>query len=464
MSDISTAILHTRSPIDGSIVVEREYASDATLTHNIEKATRAQKHWRNTPLSERIAICRRSLEYFNTHKTAIADEITFQMGRPIAQTPGEISGLCERANHMIAIAETALADQHLPDKDNFRRFIRFDPLGTVLIIAPWNYPYLTATNAIYPALLSGNTVLLKHSVQTPLCAERFIEAFRFAGLPDGVLQYCHLTNNATLQLIGDPAIDFVAFTGSVKAGHNIQRVAAERFIGVGLELGGKDPAYVCEDATLEAAVENLVDGAFFNAGQSCCGVERIYVHQTHYDAFLSRYIALAKAYQLGDPRRSTTTLGPVIQEAAATFINAQIQEAIQQGAECVSTISAEGLPANYLPPYICHRVTHDMRLMQEETFGPAVGIMSVASDEEALALMNDSSYGLTASLWTQDPGRAEALGQQLQTGTVFMNRCDYLDPGLVWTGIKDSGRGYALSALGFQQLTQAKSFHFKLAP
>jgi acyl-CoA reductase-like NAD-dependent aldehyde dehydrogenase len=394
----------------------------------------------------------------------IAEEITWQMGRPISQTPGEMRGFADRARHMISIAPEALAPIVPATLRGFTRHITREPLGVVAVIAPWNYPYLTSVNAIVPALLAGNAVILKHSHQTPLVAERYAQALQAAGLPEGVFQYLHLSHGDTEAMITDPRIGFVCFTGSVEGGRSIKRTLGNRFIGCGLELGGKDPAYVRADADLHFAVENLVDGAFFNSGQSCCGIERIYVHDSVYDAFVDGFVALTTSYVLGDPTDRRTTLGPMVRAAAAAFVRAQTAEAVAAGARAHINpeqfgTDAEGTP--YLAPQVLTDVSHTMRVMMEESFGPVVGIMKVADDAEALALMNDSPYGLTASLWTKDTEAALQLGAEIETGTVFMNRCDYLDPALAWTGVKDTGMGATLSSVGFEHLTHPKSFHLR---
>jgi acyl-CoA reductase-like NAD-dependent aldehyde dehydrogenase len=452
------------SPIDGSVVARRAYATDAEIARVLDRARAAQARWRETPLAERAAYCTRFVDAFVAERDAIAQEITLQMGRPIAHSPGELRGFEERARAMIAIAPDALADVQPDPKPGFTRFVRRDPLGVVLTIAPWNYPLLTAVNSIVPALLAGNAVILRHSAQTPLCAERFRAAFEAAALPKGMFQVLHCDHAATERLIASPGIDFVAFTGSVDAGRAVARAAAQRFLGSNLELGGKDPAYVRPDADLGFAVTELVDGAFFNAGQSCCGIERIYVHADVYEPFVDEYAALVRRYALGDPRDPATTLGPVVRTAAADLVRAQTAEALAGGARAL--IDPRGFPRDepgtpYLAPQVLVGVDHGMRVMTEESFGPVVGIARVASDEEAIARMNDSAFGLTASVWTADEQAALALGSRVETGTFFMNRCDYLDPALAWTGVKNSGRGCSLSRVGFEQLTRPKSFHLR---
>ncbi len=459
--------LRTISPIDGSVCVERERADERRIAAALGAARGAQGAWRRRPVAERIALVSAAVDAFVARAPAIAEELTRQMGRPIAHSPGEVRGFEERARHMLAIAEEALADVEPAPRSGFRRFIRREPLGVVFVVAPWNYPYLTAVNAVVPALLAGNTVILKHSEQTPLCAERFAEAFAAAGLPRGVFQALHLDHGAVARMIASPEIAFVAFTGSVEGGRAVQRAAAERFIGAGLELGGKDPAYVRADAPFAHAVENLVDGAFFNAGQSCCGIERIYVQRPLYDRFVEAYVEQVRAYRLGDPRDPATTLGPLARARAADFVREQIAEAVAMGARPL--VDARGFPADapgtaYLAPQVLVDVHHGMRVMSEESFGPVVGIQPVADDAEAVVRMNDSRYGLTASIWTTDAEVALALGDEIETGTWFMNRCDYLDPALAWTGVKDSGRGVTLSRLGYEVLTRPKSYHLALAP
>lgn len=452
------------SPIDGSVYVERHLASNPEIQAALASAEKAQVAWKNTPLPERIAIGRKAIAAFAAKEDQLATELCWMMGRPIRYAAGEVRGFVERATYMADIAEQALADIQLPDKPGFIRFIRREPLGVALVIAPWNYPYLTAINAVMPALLAGNAVLLKHSAQTPLCAERMVEAFREAGLPDGVFQYLHLSHGETEALIQAPSIAHVAFTGSVPGGTMVERVAVGRFLSIGLELGGKDPAYVRADADLAHAVETTIDGAFFNSGQSCCGIERIYVHASLFDAFVEQAVALVKQYKLGRSDDPATTLGPVVRADAADFVRGQIHDAVEQGAlaHLVPADFALDHPGSqYLAPQVLTNVHHGMRVMTEESFGPVVGIQKVSDDEEALALMNDSEFGLTAAIFSRDVDAAMALADRVQAGTVFLNRCDYLDPALAWTGVKNSGRGCTLSSLGFEHVTRPKSFHFK---
>jgi len=460
------SIQKTITPVDGTVYCERELTGDAGLDELLGRAVAASRAWRDTDLATRAAICRRFCDAFESRREEIALELTWQMGRPLRYTPNEVRGTLERARYMIEIAPEALADLDPGPKPDFRRFVRREPLGVVFTIAAWNYPYLIAVNSVVPAIMAGNVVLLKHSAQTPLCSERFAECFREAGLPEGVFQAVHLSHATTERAIRDPRVDFVAFTGSVAGGHAVQRAASERFIGTGLELGGCDPAYVRHDADLGHAIENLVDGAFFNSGQSCCGIQRIYVHEKLYEDFVAGAVELTRRYVLGDPTSPETTLGPVVRVAAADEIRRQVAASVAGGAiaaidEREFPRSAAGTP--YLAPQLLLGVDHGMPVMNEEIFGPVAGVMKVSSDEQAVALMNDSPYGLTAAVWTGDAEAGIALGRRVETGTWFMNRCDYLDPGLAWVGVKDSGRGCTLSRVGYEHLTRPKSFHLRLS-
>ena len=456
---------NTVSPVDGSVVVTRPLATGKDIESAVSRAVTAQKLWRQTPLRERIELCLRFVEAMELRADEIGEELTWQMGRPVRYSPNEIRrGFAERARHMAEIAPQALADIPVLSKSGFTRFIRREPVGVVLTIAPWNYPYLTSVNSVIPALIAGNAVILKHSAQTPLCAERYAQAFADVGLPEGLFAFLHASHEDVNTLIRDDRIGFIAFTGSVEGGHAVQAAASSRFVGTALELGGKDPAYVRADADLNHAVENLVDGAMFNSGQSCCGIERVYVHKSVYREFVERAVELTQSYRLDNPLQTETTLGPMVRTSAAEFVRAQVVEAISQGA--VSHIDPKRFPADqpgspYLAPQILTNVDHSMRVMTEETFGPVAGIMQVESDEQAIQLMNDSPYGLTAAIWTSDEAAAIRVGEQVETGTWFMNRCDYLDPALAWTGVKDSGRGCALSVLGYDQLTRPKSYHLR---
>ncbi|AYC34451.1 aldehyde dehydrogenase family protein [Pseudomonas cavernae] len=452
------------SPVDGLVYAERPYASSADIDQALHDATQAQHAWRQRPLAERAAYCTAAVEAMLAMSDEIVPELAWQMGRPVRYGAGELRGFAERARHMIALAPQALGHIEAEPKSGFRRYIRREPLGTVLVIAPWNYPYLTAVNSIIPALMAGNAVLLKHASQTLLVGERFAKAFRRAKLPAGLFHNLVLDHRQAAAIIASGHVHQVNFTGSVAGGQAIQAAASGQFLGLGLELGGKDPAYVRADADLAHAVENLVDGSFFNSGQSCCAIERIYVDQAIYPQFVEAFAKLTRQYVLGNPLEEATTLGPLVSPAAADFVRGQIADALGMGATAL--IDPQGFAADapgsaYLAAQVLIDVDHRMAVMREESFGPVVGIMPVTSEAEAIALMNDSAFGLTASIWTRDLAAAERIGDALATGTVFMNRCDYLDPALAWTGVKHSGHGASLSRVGYESLTRPKSFHLR---
>ncbi|MDZ4394575.1 aldehyde dehydrogenase family protein [Cypionkella sp.] len=450
------------SPVDGSVYAERTPLTLDAAKAAAARAKAAQKGWAARPLAERIALVKAAVANLNANSEKIVEELAWQMGRP-TRFGGEFGGVNARTEYMSEIAAATLAPQTVEDSDKFRRYLAREALGVVFIVAPWNYPYLTTINTLVPALIAGNTVVLKHASQTMLVGERLAEAFHAAGIPEDVFQNVVLDHATTEHLIANRAFNFVNFTGSVGGGQAIERAAAGTFTPLGLELGGKDPGYVRADANLDAAVDTLMDGAMFNAGQCCCGIERIYVHESLYDAFVEKAVAWVKTLKLGNPFDADSTLGPMANKRFAAVVRGQIAEAVAAGAKAL--IDPALFPADdggaYLAPQVLVNVDHSMRVMMEESFGPVVGIMKVKDDAEALKLMNDSPYGLTASIWTEDYDTAAALGAQIETGTIFMNRADYLDPALCWTGCKDTGRGGSLSYLGFLSVTRPKSYHLK---
>jgi acyl-CoA reductase-like NAD-dependent aldehyde dehydrogenase len=450
------------SPINGRLYAEREALAFDAAKAVIARARRAQKAWAQRPLEERVQLVMKGVAHLNEMAEEVVPEIAWQMGRPV-RYGGEFRGLNERSNYMASIAVDGLKPYVVEESAAFERRIQREPHGVVFVIAPWNYPYMTAINTVAPALMAGNTVLIKHASQTLLVGERLVRAFVEAGVPEDVFVNVFLDHDTTSQLIADGNFNFINFTGSVAGGRAIERAAAGTFAGLGLELGGKDPGYVMEDANLDAAVDTLMDGAFFNSGQCCCGIERVYVHESLFDQFVEKSVTFVSAYKLGNPLDQQTTLGPMAHKRFAAIVRAQVSDALAKGAK--GLIDQSLFPADdgsaYLAPQILINVDHSMIAMREESFGPVVGIMKVKNDAEALELMNDSPFGLTASLWTQDPERAASIGRDIETGTIFMNRADYLDPALCWTGVKETGKGGSLSVFGFQNLTRPKSYHLK---
>lgn len=461
-----TDTLRIISPIDGSLYAERPLADDAAIAATLERAREAQAEWRHVPVAERCRIATAFTDAMVADTDRVGELLAWQMGRPIRYGAGEVGGFEERARYMIEVAPQMLADIDVGPKAGFKRYIRREPLGIVLNLPAWNFPYMTALNAVLPAILAGNTVVMKHSSQTALTAEHFADCFARAGLPDEVFQVLHMSHDATARAIASGLVDQVGFTGSVAGGRAIMAAVAEapNFPASCLELGGKDPAYVRPDANIAFTVENIVDGAYFNSGQSCCAVERIYVHEAVYDDFVEGVKSTVESYVLGPSSDTETTLGPLVRASAADFVRGQIADAVRAGAR--SIIDAARFPAArngspYMAPEVLLDVDHSMRIMSEETFGPAHGIMKVTSDAQAVDLMNDSPFGLTASIWTEDVEAAETIGDAIQTGTVYMNRADYLDPALAWVGVKQTGRGVTLSKVGYEHMTRPKSFHLR---
>ena len=451
-------------PFTGETACTVPIADEATIGKTLDRSREAARALRKMPVEERIALCDRALTAFEAHTEEVAAEITKMMGKPLSQSRGEVKGMAGRWRFMMEIAKDSLADIVLPPKDGFERRIAKDPLGVVLDLPAWNYPLLTTVNALVTAVLAGNSVVVKHSPRTTLCGDQFARAFADAGGPPNVVQSLFVDYETTEKMVGDARIDSVLFTGSVLGGHRIQAAAKDRFVHVGLELGGNDPAYVAEDADLANTVENVVDGAIYNAGQSCCAVERVYVHRKLYEKFIAAAEPLVRAYVLGDPNNEKTTLGPIAQPWHVKELSAIVADAKAKGGKLVvggEACAVEG-KGRFFQATLLRDVAQNADVMQKESFGPILAVSAVDSDEEALTRMNDSRLGLTASVWTSDRDRANRLARELDFGTVYMNRCDALDPALPWSGVKDSGRGATLSSLGFDALTRPKAIHFRL--
>lgn len=466
---MSVEVITTISPTTDEPIITRNGISEQDLIQLPETAVKAFQSWRTTKLADRQIIIKKALQVLSDKQDDLALELTVQMGRPIAYTGGEVATAIKRANYLLKISDEVLKDTDGEEEKGFKRFIRKIPVGPVLIIFAWNYPYLILVNALIPALLAGNSVILKPSPQTPTIVEQVSKAFSEAGLPDGVIQYFHSGSPTTIEsIVRNPKIELVCFTGSVAGGLAVQRAAADRLVNVGLELGGKDPAYVRADVDIPWAAAEIVDGAIFNSGQSCCSIERVYVDEKIHDEFVKAVQDVLKGYKLGDPLDKATQIGPVISKRSKETIHAHIKDALDKGAQNATPENEtfDKLPekGSFVVPTLLTNVDHSMVVMKDETFGPVIPVMKVKSDAEAVSLMNDSEFGLTASIWTKDTATGYELCDQIEAGTVFVNRCDYPSPDLAWTGWKNSGKGVTLSKFGFEQFFKLKSYHLKDYP
>jgi len=466
---MSVEVITTISPTTGEPILTRNGISEPDLAQLPDLATTAFHAWRSTKLADRQIIVSKALKLLADKQDDLALELTVQMGRPIAYTAKEVATAVKRAEYLLKISDEALQDTDGEAEKGFKRFIRKVPVGPVLVIFAWNYPYLILVNSLIPALLSGNSVILKPSPQTPTIVEQVAKVFSEAGLPDGVIQFFHSGSPTIIEsIVRNPKISLVCFTGSVAGGLAVQRAASDRIVNVGLELGGKDAAYVRGDVDIPWAAEEIVDGAVFNSGQSCCSLERVYVDETIHDEFVAAVQTVLRGYRLGDPLDKDTHVGPVISKRSKETIESHIKDALDKGATNATPENKtfETLPerGNFVVPTLLTNVTHDMTVMTEETFGPVIPVMKVKSDAEAIKLMNDSEFGLTASIWSKDTARAFELCDEVEAGTVFVNRCDFPSPDLAWTGWKNSGKGATLSKFGFDQFVKLKSYHLKDYP
>jgi acyl-CoA reductase-like NAD-dependent aldehyde dehydrogenase len=452
------------NPSTGETYCEREYASEAVAFGVARRAAAVQAEWARVPLSERVALVQAFAAAFEARAEAVARDITGQMGKPLAQARGEVGGMLGRVRSLCEQAEGALAPRVPPPKAGFHRRVTREPVGVVLDIAAWNYPLLVPINVVVASVLAGNGVIIKHSPRTPLCSEHLAQAFAEAGAPEGLVTALHVDHGTAAALIGRPEIGYVAFTGSVRGGREVYREVSRHLRPVGMELGGKDAAYVRADADLDFTVPNTAEGAFYNAGQSCCAVERIYVDRAIYDEFVERFVAETRAaWSLGDPSVEGSALGPMALPGAIETLEAHVADAVARGGRLLlgGNRAQVGGRGRYFEATVVADAPPESLLMREESFGPVIGLYPVDGDEEAVRLINDSEFGLTASIWTRDEGAAESVGAGLDVGTVFMNRCDFLDPELPWTGTGHSGFGSSLGYEGFTHVTRPKSWHFR---
>jgi acyl-CoA reductase-like NAD-dependent aldehyde dehydrogenase len=441
----------------------RDRDESSVVAEKLATVRRAQPEWAQTPVSERVQVLRSALTYFDRNREELAGEITSLMGKPLTQSRNELNGFFERAEFLLGAAEETLAPEVLAEAEGFHRRIEHVPLGVVFVISAWNYPLMISLNGVLAALLAGNTVLLKHASATAPIGDHFEAAFGNIASHQGLLQHAFASHQDAGHVIRQRQVDHVIFTGSVEGGRRISRECGEAMLDCHLELGGKDAAYVAADADPLASAETIVDGCMYNAGQSCCGLERVYLHEDIFEAFVEHATKLISAYRLGDPTAAETTMGPLANPKAAEVMTQQVAEARAGGATILlggQRRIIEG--ATFFEPTLVLHPSAGMSLLREENFGPLLPVMKVSNDEEALAHINDCELGLTAAVFTSSRERAEMMAARIEAGTIFMNRCDYLDPALPWTGHKLSGRGSGLSRFSFYGLTKRKAIHFKL--
>jgi acyl-CoA reductase-like NAD-dependent aldehyde dehydrogenase len=449
------------NPADGSLVAEVAEDRPEAVETKVARARAAQPAWAASPLESRLSAIRRFRELIVERTAALARTLTVEMGKPIAQSRRELEGLLGRIDFFVDNVARELGDEIVASEPGLEERIVHEPLGVIANISAWNYPYFVGGNVILPALLTGNAVLYKPSEYATLTGLELVGALHDAGVPADAMQAV-VGGGAVGGLLLEHAVDGAFFTGSHATGVKIAERVAPKLIRVQLELGGKDPAYVCDDVDVAGAAAALADGAFYNTGQSCCAVERIYVHERIWDSFLERFVAEVRGFALGDPLDEATYIGPLARrELQVGELERQVADARSKGARVLTGGGRVERTGWFFEPTVLVDVTHEMRVMKEESFGPIIGLMSVASDEQAEKLMADTPYGLTAAVYTRDRQRAERLLRKLPVGSAYWNCCDRVSPRLPWTGRRNSGIGCTLSSYGIEAFLVPKAFHLR---
>jgi len=453
-------MLKIHNPATGALVAEIPEANADIVAQRTLAARAAQPAWSATPLEARLQVLQRFRVAVAAEVEALAVTLTTEVGKPIRQSRNEINGLLARIDFFLSQAAATLAPQQVFDEGGMREVISFDPLGVVVNISAWNYPYFVGGNVFVPALLTGNAVLYKPSEFATLTGLHIARLLHESGVPQDVFVPLVGRGDVGAALLAQD-IDGVFFTGSFATGAKIAQAVGARFIKLQLELGGKDPTYVAEDADVQIAAESLADGAMYNAGQSCCSVERIYVHESIHDAFVAAFVETVRGFKLGNPASEETYIGAITRAPQLEVLDAQVADAKAKGATLRIGGERRAGPGNWFEPTVFTEVDHTMELMIEESFGPVIGIQKVSGDAEALRLMNDTRYGLTAGVFTKDEARARALLAKVNAGSVYWNCCDRVSPRLPWSGHGDSGVGLTLSTLGIQTFTRPRAWHLR---
>ena len=458
---MSTDNLIICNPANGETIAELKKDNLETVHAKLQKLKEGQKAWKQKPLAERISILRDYHNLLERDIEQLSITLTEEVGKPLQQSRNEINGSRSRIAWMIENAHLSLSEEIMSQSENMTEIIRHEPLGVICNISAWNYPYLVGTNVFIPALLAGNAVLYKPSEYATLTGLHIERLLKEAGVPDDVFQVA-IGNGEVGGLLLALPLDGYFFTGSYDTGKKIYEAVAPKMVPCQCELGGKDPLYVTEDITdIKSVAEGTADGAFYNNGQSCCAVERIYVHEKVYEKYLSAFINEVESWKLGNPKEEGIYIGAISRASQLPFLENQLKDAISKGAFLVTggeRVNGEG---NYFKPTVLANVDHRMLVMREESFGPIIGIMKVSNDAEAIALMNDTAYGLTASVYSSNQKRAEAILEKIDSGTGYWNCCDRVSAALPWSGRKHSGFGSSLSHVGMRAFTKPKAYHLR---
>jgi acyl-CoA reductase-like NAD-dependent aldehyde dehydrogenase len=451
------------NPANGSVIAELPPDTHESIVAKYKAARIAQPGWANTPLNTRLNAIRRFREAVVHEQERLAAVLTSEVGKPIKQARNELSGLLARLDFFIEQVEPTLAQREVFRDGRMREVIEHVPLGVIANISAWNYPYFVGANVFVPALLAGNSVLYKPSEYATLTGLEIGNLLHMSGVPQDVFQVLVGGGRVGVELLKEP-VDGVFFTGSYHTGVKIAQAVAPRMTKLQLELGGKDPTYVCEDVDPATAAASLADGAMYNTGQSCCSVERIYVHEKLHDAFVTAFVKEVKSFKIGEPTMEDTYIGPLTRAPQVKILQLQVADAVAKGAKLLTGGDKLDLPGeHWFAPTVLSNVNHTMDLMREESFGPIIGIQKVSADEEAVRLMNDTEYGLTAGVYTRDEARARRLLAQVHAGSVYWNCCDRVSPRLPWSGVGHSGVGLTLSTYGIETFTRTKGWHLKQA-
>ncbi len=449
-------------PASGEEIARLQRDSAADIAHKVVLARAARDRWAYTDAGARRAALLRFAQLLGERREELARTLTSEVGKPIAQARAEIAATGERIGFFVENAAAATAEESVWDDPaaGLRERITYDPLGAIANISAWNYPYFVGVNVFAPALLTGNTVLYKPSEHATLTGLAIARLLHEAGVPPDVMIPIVGAGDAGARLLEQP-IDGVFFTGSYATGSAVATAAARRLLPAQLELGGKDPAYVCDDVSIAAAAASLADGAFYNTGQSCCAVERIYVHRAAYDSFVEAFVARVRAFRVGDPADEDTYIGPLTRPAQVGLIEAQVRDAVARGARLLCGGERIEGPGNFFAPTVLIDVDHRMAAMRDESFGPVIGIQPAADDDEAARLMSDTEYGLTAGVYSRDEERARRILQRVGTGSSYWNCCDRVSPRLPWSGRGHSGLGVTLGRQGIRSFVRPRAWHLK---